>query len=136
MGLHDRTIPSNEEYLSWRDKFCNWGRWGADDELGTLNFITDDVRRHAASLVDAGRSVSPSRPIDTSAGPANPYPAHHMVACPGAGGMLDYFGMFIHGFSQTHIDALCHLRTHTDRFWNDKPIGPLDMPAQHSGTID
>ena len=136
MGLSDRTIPSNEEYLSWREKFCNWGRWGASDELGTLNHITDEVRRRAAALVQRGRAVSMSRAIDTFAGPDNPYPAHHMVACAGSGGMLDYIGMFIHGFSQTHIDALCHLRTHTDRYWNDKPTGAQGMPAEHSGTID
>ena len=29
----------------------NWGRWGADDELGTLNFITADKVAQAASLV-------------------------------------------------------------------------------------
>ncbi len=25
--------------------------------------------------------------------------------------MLDYIGCFVHGFTQTHIDALCHLST-------------------------
>jgi kynurenine formamidase len=33
----------------------NWGRWGADDELGTLNFITADKVAHAASLVRHGK---------------------------------------------------------------------------------
>ena len=36
----------------------NWGRWGDDDELGTLNHITDDVRLAAARAVRHGRSVS------------------------------------------------------------------------------
>src|SRR2546430_16253968 len=30
-----------EEYCA---RFRNWGRWGPDDEIGTLNFITPDVR--------------------------------------------------------------------------------------------
>lgn len=124
------------EYLTWRERFCNWGRWGADDELGTLNHITEARRAAAAGLVRSGRSVSLSRAIDTFAGPSNPYPAHHFVAPEGAGGMIDYFGMFIHGFSQTHIDALCHLRTHDNKFWNDKAIGYRGMPATHNGTID
>ena len=34
------------------------GRWGADDELGTLNHITDEVRLIAAQAVHHGRSVS------------------------------------------------------------------------------
>jgi len=33
----------------------NWGRWGADDELGTLNFITADKVAQAASLVRHGK---------------------------------------------------------------------------------
>ena len=26
----------------------NWGRWGAEDEIGTLNFITPDVIARAS----------------------------------------------------------------------------------------
>jgi kynurenine formamidase len=33
----------------------NWGRWGDADELGTLNLITDEKVREAASLVRAGK---------------------------------------------------------------------------------
>jgi kynurenine formamidase len=36
----------------------NWGRWGADDELGTLNFITADKVAQAASLVRHGKVFS------------------------------------------------------------------------------
>jgi hypothetical protein len=45
----------------------NWGRWGSDDRLGTLNLITDDVRVAAASLVRSGRALSLSRNIDPDA---------------------------------------------------------------------
>ena len=30
-------------------KVNNWGRWGDDDQLGTVNLVTDDVRRRAAA---------------------------------------------------------------------------------------
>jgi len=50
MGIHDRTPPTADEYDRWRTDYSNWGRWGDDDELGTLNFISDDVRRGAAAL--------------------------------------------------------------------------------------
>ena len=39
MGLRERTIPTDDEYRSWRESFCNWGRWGPDDEFGTLNLV-------------------------------------------------------------------------------------------------
>ncbi len=135
MGLADRTPPTASEYDAYRTRFCNWSRWGDDDELGTLNHITPDVRKAAAGLVREGRAVSLSRPMDTRAGPANPYPAHHFVAMSGSGGMLDYIGMFIHGLTQTHIDALCHVATRDGRAWNGKPL-VRGMPAEHTGTID
>jgi kynurenine formamidase len=39
-------------------KLSNWGRWGADDERGTLNFITPDVVQRAAQLVRRGAVFS------------------------------------------------------------------------------
>jgi len=39
-------------------KLSNWGRWGADDERGTLNFITPDVVQRAAGLVRRGHVFS------------------------------------------------------------------------------
>ena len=41
----------------------NWGRWGEDDERGTLNLVTDEVRARAAREVRTGRSVSLALPI-------------------------------------------------------------------------
>ena len=32
----------------------NWGKWGSDDERGTLNYITAEHVAHAASLVKRG----------------------------------------------------------------------------------
>jgi kynurenine formamidase len=39
-------------------KLSNWGRWGADDERGTLNFITPAVVKRAAGLVRRGQVFS------------------------------------------------------------------------------
>jgi kynurenine formamidase len=36
-------------------QLSNWGRWGAEDERGTLNFITPDVVKRAAGLVRRGQ---------------------------------------------------------------------------------
>ena len=48
------------------DSLSNWGRWGADDELGTINHITPAVRRRAAALVRDGVPVTCARPIVTN----------------------------------------------------------------------
>ena len=39
-------------------RVSNWGRWGTDDERGTVNFITADKVREAAALVRRGQVFS------------------------------------------------------------------------------
>ncbi len=51
-------MPTQDDVLGYFDTLSDWGRWGGDDELGTLNHITDDVRLAAARAVRRGRSVS------------------------------------------------------------------------------
>jgi kynurenine formamidase len=95
----------------------NWGRWGPDDERGTLNFITSEKVVAAAKLVQTGRQVSMSIPLNTVAGPDNPNPVqHYMISAhdvdQGTNGPrfgLDYLGIAFHGDCHTHVDALCHI---------------------------
>jgi len=58
------SLPSAEDVVGYFKTLSNWGRWGDDDRLGTLNLITPDVRRVAAALVRTGEVVSLSRNID------------------------------------------------------------------------
>jgi kynurenine formamidase len=46
-------------------RYRNWGRWGLDDVLGTVNFIDEAKRRQAARLVRRGVSISLSQSFDT-----------------------------------------------------------------------
>jgi len=32
-------LVTKAEYERWQTELSNWGRWGKDDELGTLNLI-------------------------------------------------------------------------------------------------
>jgi kynurenine formamidase len=50
----------------------NWGRWGADDQVGALNLVTPEVTRRAVALVREGRTLSLAQPL----GPASPAPPH------------------------------------------------------------
>ena len=61
----------------------NWGRWGEDDVLGTLNFVDDAKRVEAAGLVRTGRTFSLAQAFDTN-GPQNGWrrrtnPVHTMT---------------------------------------------------------
>ena len=42
----------------------NWGKWGPDDQIGTLNYVTADVVIHAASLVEKGKVFNLALPLE------------------------------------------------------------------------
>ena len=53
--------------LSWREvaqKVRNWGKWGPDDQLGTLNYITAEKIVRATGLPKKGRVIPLSIPVD------------------------------------------------------------------------
>src|SRR6478735_9827188 len=58
-----------EDYIQ---RCSNWGRWGPDDQLGTVNLITADKIREAATLVKVGKTISLTMPYDEH-GPQNGY---------------------------------------------------------------
>ncbi|BDV31961.1 cyclase family protein [Microbacterium terricola] len=60
----DRTDPEGE-VVARAEAYRNWGRWGADDVLGTLNFIDAAKRVEAAALVREGVSISLAQSFDT-----------------------------------------------------------------------
>ncbi|MFV2090162.1 MAG: hypothetical protein ACC642_05875, partial [Pseudomonadales bacterium] len=70
----DSDDVSRAEYDKWRAEVSNWGRWGKDDELGTLNFITADKKVAAASLVREGLSVSMALELNKVADDVNVAP--------------------------------------------------------------
>jgi len=97
----------------------NWGRWGPDDQLGALNYLTPERRAAAARLVRDGTLVSCALDLAVEPAADNPIPAQHMMVAAGdaresvaMGGLemsLDFFGVACHGSAVSHIDALCHV---------------------------
>jgi hypothetical protein len=74
---------NDEELLEIFEKVKNWGRWGDDDQMGTLNLITPEVRKRAAALVRDGASYSISREMPKGPGLGNsPRIDHHMMYFP------------------------------------------------------
>jgi len=106
----------------------NWGRWGPDDQRGTLNYITPAKVAAAAGLVRSGRHVTLAIPMNTQAGPDNPQPVlRHVVqghdidiGSAGVTFATDYLGIAFHGDCHTHMDALCHI-AYQGRVYNDRP---------------
>jgi kynurenine formamidase len=96
----------------------NWGRWGADDEMGALNLITPEKRREGAAAIVAGETVSCAQQLAVHPSVENPNPALHMMIQAGDDCMIpgmnfemaaDFVGVAFHGMATSHIDALCHV---------------------------
>lgn len=94
----------------------NWGRWGSDDELGTMNLITPTHVRGAAALVQRGITVSLSRNPMTAAAPDNPAGSFRHTMAPS--GRTDTYEFRYHGYGVSHMDSLCHFLWN-NRLYND-----------------
>ncbi len=116
---------SNEEFDRTFEELSNWGRWGKDDEFGTLNFLGEAEVAEAVKLAKTGRRVSLGRPLDSLAGPDNSRPALHYMTHMGDPGRdeptyyADFIGVDFHGKSASHIDALPHI-AYKGMFYNGK----------------
>src|SRR5438552_18798952 len=73
-GSSSRTLVSEAQYEAWQTELSNWGRWGKDDQLGTLNLITPAKRRAALALVKEGVPVSLSAKAFTEKAADVPWP--------------------------------------------------------------
>lgn len=108
-------MTTDDEIDRLFEEHNNWGRWGRDDQRGTLNLAGAKARTAAARLVSSGEAVPLSRRMDPRPGPHNARPVQHMmIELPtdqpdrARGTASDWFGVACHGFATTHVDSLCH----------------------------
>ena len=120
----------------------NASRWGAQDELGTLNLITASVRRAAASQVREGTSISLAREVAANAQIMIPTtieffhfpdsvlgPSDNSVWWAG-----EKIGLFYHGWTDTHIDALSHL-SYQGISYNRRTVSRHEGPPDHGRIV-
>ncbi|WP_328887675.1 cyclase family protein [Streptomyces sp. NBC_00316] len=116
----------------------NWGRWGADDEIGTLNLITDSVVRDAAATVRTGQRIPLALPlqqdgVQSGLIPGRVNPLHAMVQINqelfGPGTVATSDDIVTLGLqAATHWDALTHV-SHSGRIYNGRPAGTVTAHA-------
>jgi kynurenine formamidase len=119
--------PTEQEVIGYVKTLSNWGRWGAEDELGTINLITPAKRAAAARLVRDGVAVTGARPIVTDITPDTTFQVMRFMVDSGEGrdtasperlrarrGAGEFVGMVFHGYTVTHIDTPAHF------FWEGK----------------
>jgi len=120
-------MPTESDVIKMIDSLSNWGRWGAEDQLGTINLITPDRRRRAARLVADGMPVSCARPISTEIAADTTFQPLRFMVDSGEGrdtaspervlqrrGASEFIGMVFHGYTITHVDTPAHY------FWNGR----------------
>lgn len=147
--------PTEEQVLGYHDSLSNWGRWGPDDQLGTLNLITPEVRRRAAALVTEGTSVSCAWDLSTMPQVGDMFgPVQRHMVMTGEGladehrvqpphlvpgmdisrmaGAAEFFGCVFHGVNVTHVDALSHT------FWDRRTYngGPAELVTSMFGATN
>jgi kynurenine formamidase len=136
VSLRGKAAESSERYSRnltktdierWMTELSNWGRWGSEDQAGTINLITAAKRQQAAALVKDGVSISMSLDADI---PAQGFAEHLAAPAPGGapqrprftwehimrsngagrkeGFVIDSYSVSFHGSATTHLDALSH----------------------------
>ncbi|MGH7339017.1 MAG: cyclase family protein, partial [Candidatus Rokuibacteriota bacterium] len=141
---------SRDDVLKKAEALKNWGRWGADDELGVLNYITPEDIVNAARLVKKGKVFRLGLALDEH-GPQRGIfggrwnPLHQMLATgtdavagkhdvtPG----LRYADDAINLPTQaaTQWDALSHVFL-GEKMWNGYPATLVDSRGAHKNGIE
>ena len=130
---------SRAQFDAWMQEISNWGRWGDDDELGTLNLVTPAKSKAAAALVREGVAVSMALDLNTVQDELNANPFRHSVATGTFSGHEvagDDYGVQYHGFAHSHIDDLAHF-AHKGKLYNGfgfdtiKPSGATKLGIHH-----
>src|SRR3954462_3890329 len=115
-------------------KLSNWGRWGKDDQIGTLNHVTPEHIKQAASLIKKGKVFALGIPLDANGPQTGLFggrfnPIHQMLAT-GTDAIAerqdwnkiryadDTLNLCVQG--ATHWDALGHI------FYEDKTYNGYD----------
>jgi kynurenine formamidase len=111
--------PTPAEVVQMMREISNWGRWGVDDQLGTINLITPQKRLEAVALVREGIAVSLAHTLDKEVAVDNPTPFRQefmMRDSAMMGYAMDVISSTYHGTTTTHLDALCHYQFENQMF--------------------
>jgi len=124
-------MPLPHQLKELAQRLSNWGRWGGNDQRGTLNFITPEAVRRGVAAVRRGVTFSLAIPFDedgpqTGAIPGRVNPRRTMTAVNSAytGDRADFTTsddvVEMGAQAATHWDALAHVG-YEGLLYNDTP---------------
>ena len=138
-----------QDIQSAAERLKNWGKWGPDDEIGTLNYVMPEDVVRAARLIRRGRIFSLALPFDSN-GPqtglwGNRFnPVHTMLATGTdvVAGRQDPAGLLYADDMVTmplqcgtQWDALGHI-FYRDKMWNGYDANLVDAQGAHKNGIE
>jgi hypothetical protein len=130
----------------WMKSLSNWGRWGKDDQLGSLNLVTPAKRQQAMALAKSGVVVSLQQKIVLGERPPEveadgkpsaqqyyrirfrTFPKGHPRGVEDFSSDIQEF--HVHG-PGTHLDALCHYSDGQGHLYNGYSL--TDTVSQTAG---
>jgi kynurenine formamidase len=124
----------------------NWGRWGPDDQRGTLNFVTPDLVRRASALVADGRAFSLALPMSEDGpqlgfvrGRTNPerrmIAVHELLGNDVDGVRFNDDAVSMGLQAATHWDGLAHV-SYAGRMWNGVDPAQIDEAGAQRLSVD
>ena len=147
-------MPLSADLEQLAARVSNWGRWGADDQRGTLNLITPATVQRGTAAARQGRAFSLALPFDQT-GPQwdnvhmperiNPELRTHTVNVAFTGDVRDFTtsddSYRMGSQAVTHWDALSHVG-YAGKLYNDIPNtvvtadgGAAKLGIEHFGPI-
>ena len=146
-------MPLTPELHDLARRVSNWGRWGADDQRGTLNLVTEEAVLRGVAAARTGRAFSLAIPFDQT-GPqwdnvhmperTNAELNSHTVNVAFTGDTRDFTtsddSFRMGSQASTHLDALAHVG-YEGKLWNGTPDsvvsagGAARLGIEHVGAI-
>ncbi|KZT11176.1 uncharacterized protein LAESUDRAFT_754864 [Laetiporus sulphureus 93-53] len=122
MATDLKQLPTFDELPNFHDfTGCAWDVWGKDDELGTINLLTEDVVREAAKEIKLGKSICLNWPVNFPNKPLFHRQQPHWEIWSKGPGVNDD-AIHINTQSGTQWDGLRHFGVHKyDVFYQNTP---------------
>ena len=118
------TLTTEADYQRALKELSNWGRWGADDEIGAANLITTAKRKQALALAKEARPISLAHDVAQEKAADTPNILERTIVAVSPTGSTDryqYSGTY-HGVAHSHLDALdCHMMV-DGKGYNGRPM--------------